>query len=72
MDTLLLVLTPPSLLAHGTCLLPAFHSAFEYAKVYTYLGLVLPSPAVTTDYGLKITLPGQIFIDTIPVGQFYT
>eukprot|EP00798_Chlamydomonas_sp_ICE-L_P031625 gene31625-6819_t len=43
-----------------------------YSKVYTYTGQVLPSDNTFTDYGLEITLPGMIYANALPEGQFYT
>lgn len=32
----------------------------------------MPSKAVTTDYGILVTLPETLFIDSFPTGDFFT
>lgn len=52
--------------------LAAFRSAVLDVKVYNHLAKSLPIKAVTTEYGIKITLPEVLFIDKMPIGDFYT
>lgn len=41
-------------------------------RVYNNLSKVLPIKAVTTDYGVKVTLPEALYIDHFPTTDFYT
>ncbi len=41
--------------------------------VFNWFGKVLPANAVATDYGLKVTLPEVLYVDSFPSGgDFYT
>mmetsp|Transcript_6271 Transcript_6271/g.13772 ORF Transcript_6271/g.13772 Transcript_6271/m.13772 type:complete len:283 (-) Transcript_6271:620-1468(-) len=50
----------------------AYRQSVLYTRVYTYDGTILGATSVPTSYGLKITLPVMLYVDSLPPGQFYT
>ncbi len=47
--------------------------AYQYAKVYTYNNTVVPGAVgAITPFGIQISLPAMIYIDSIPYGSAYT
>ncbi|KAJ9527634.1 hypothetical protein QJQ45_025912 [Haematococcus lacustris] len=52
---------------------PAYREAILDVVTYTNLGRVLPNTrAVLTEYGIKVTMLGVLFVDSMPLGDFYT
>ncbi|KAJ9526981.1 hypothetical protein QJQ45_025308 [Haematococcus lacustris] len=52
---------------------PAYRDAILDVVTYTNLGRVLPNTrAVLTEYGVKVTMLGVLFVDSMPLGDFYT
>ena len=48
-------------------------SAFQYAKVYTSDGTAMPGAVGSTnEYGVQVQLPAMLYVDSIPVDQFYS
>ncbi len=50
----------------------AYKSAIVDVTTFNGVGKVVPAKAVSTDYGIKITLPEVLFVDSFPTGDFYT
>ncbi|KAJ9509986.1 hypothetical protein QJQ45_011680 [Haematococcus lacustris] len=52
---------------------PAFRAAVLEVVAYTNLGTVMPDTrAVFTQYGFKLTLPEVLYVNSVPLGDFYT
>ena len=48
-------------------------SAFQYAKVYTSDGTAMPGAVGSiNEYGVQVQLPAMLYVDSIPVDQFYS
>ncbi len=65
-------LVPIILLTSGWLFIAGAVLAYQYTKVYTYSGQMLAATADIDEFGLEITLPLMLYIDSIPAGEFYT